>query len=290
MPLSENTVDELVANSPVLDDLIGGSLDENELYASIEDLQRCFSREVLESMLPDPELRPLLLAAIISELRFLADDEPDISQDDSVAVQEQTLQTKSCIIRALRHPYKPVFIKDAIARFKGEDRESMGKVYDTLIYSEEEGEAGINDTLRNMILAFYINEQIMGDDHSAKLCLAQYTLGEQWAKINEGEMPELPIGTDKKTYVKLLIAITDIDDNVVEYIDYGQSEGQEQNGIKPTGEGLGSVIGRPTSRLIDPLDSNQVVHALKQIERSQNTEDDREAVRRIEQAYQLMSQ
>jgi aspartate carbamoyltransferase catalytic subunit len=68
---------------------------------------------------------------------------------------------------------------------------------------------------------------------------------------------------------------------VVEYMDYGQSQGEELYGVRATGEGLGNIVGHPTMQLIDPLDLRAVMRALKTIESSQGESEDREAVRRI---------
>ncbi len=252
-------------------DAVGRQLDLFEKHLRPDDLFRLF---------PNPATRPVLLAALLRELHWMSED---ILQASAPDVAAETLQTRSTIAQILQKPYAPVFMKDILRTFAQAastvDREDLQGWYKHELLTKGDG---LNSTLRNLLLAVSLNDTVFrGTDKKAKIALGQYTWRELKAKVGEGEIPDLPKGTDDKPYVKFLVAVTDAENNVLEYMDYGQSEGQEKYGQHATGEGLGNIVGRPTARLIDPLDLPDVMRGLRAIEASQREPEDAEAVRRI---------
>jgi len=270
---SESTQPALPAEHYALDD----HPDRNTLEKTLENLAHMLQPEIMRALLPDPELRGLLLAAVIHELGDLNESELVGANPET---QHQILATRSKILALLDKPYKPVFIREVIDEFRTRkmDKNGMDGIIDQFVSSDIKG---INSTLRNLFLAYMLNRTILEKSrYRAKVCLGPYTWKEQAATIHKGKKPALPNGTDHKPYAKFLIAIEDEAGKVVEYIDYGQT-GNDKYAIKPTGEGLGAVVGRPTEQRFDPADITQVIRGLKEIQKSQDTPDDQEAVRRL---------
>ncbi len=254
---------------------------EKEGYQEkFDQLAKIINPETLSSIMPDPELRPLLFSAVLHQLDTL---------DFTAEAQAIQALTHTKVLELLNTPYKPVFIEDIIDRFKkqaesGEDFSEASELYCDLLMHPERGLEGLNSTLKNLIIATILNETVLKNTaNKAKIALAQYTWEGLRGIVSKGEMPTLPEGTDKKTYLKFMVAIENQETGEVDYCDYGQGENLKKYDSNPTGEGIENVVGMPVfaQKFIDPENIKDVVRALQKVAKTQANEADREAIRRL---------
>lgn len=245
-----------------------------EVTRKASSLAQVLDPEVL-ALLPDPELRPILLAAVLHELREL---------DTTGEVTQEALLAKSRILRVLKKPYEPFFAEDVLAVMGAEAGEGEANL---------EEHPTTNSTVRNMLLANRLNEFLAGSGWKAELALADYTWKGWAATHQKGQLPTLPEGTDEKPYLKVLIRFTKeksfllwvrsvlfrmkTSNDSPDFADYG---------VPASGEGIGEVLGTPAGVWFT-ADENGMKKALKAIARRQAKPADREAVARMEKNREL---
>lgn len=250
--------------------ILSETLNIRKYEKNIRLLKSYLSHDVLNTLLPDPEIRPILLAAILHELGEISSWNLEWlknSEWDSAVVtkiQEEIRKTK--IFQILDRQYQPIFMHDIAQSFKQRVSEAIPETFDKVSdfvwnlsdksaltrwiwrelpnfikkpftkHSNElsqwydkvliQNNSSLNSSLKNLWIAVILNETVFKHSkYKARISLAQYRWDEHVAKSAKWKMPTLPDWTDKKNYLKFVIAISDWKNNIpISYMDYWQNE------------------------------------------------------------------
>jgi hypothetical protein len=156
-------------------------------------LKRAIDPEVLESLLPSPNTRPFLAAAVVIELSNLIADQIPTLREQLIAA--------SPILQILARPYMPL-VSEPILELLGKIQQIGGaEIGDILPRLILEGPAQnvINSTLRDLLLAIRLNQTVLrGSEIQAYVQPAQYS----WRTLNANTslfgLPDLPIQCEEQ--------------------------------------------------------------------------------------------
>jgi ornithine carbamoyltransferase len=243
-----------------------------DMSLSVRELCHRCNLTILNEVLPNSDIRPILRAAVVVQL----------CQNSTAPLKTiEQFREESSILRVLELPYAPLDMGEITAMFESSSQSNpWGQLFSLAV---EKG--GINSTIRNLLLTHYMNEALFaGTKLEMRMAIAQYTWQQVADQTQSFPHPDLPHGHKDRKLLKVVgtLVNSDVPTNCLTFTDYGQGEGYARNGITPTGEGLSRFVGDilPGRQPVE-LNVASVVSILNVVARSQEINGETETIRAI---------